>query len=141
MRGRPPGRTPVRHRRSSRAPAATREAKGKVAPSAQPYLDAIDRLLREHAVERQRLAQVEMQRVAKVEKASRALHLTKPALKLNQKQVAATPSRSFAQHQIDFRESGALGKFACHVLHNIVYTVVFSQLQNRPAAKTNFCIE
>jgi RepB DNA-primase from phage plasmid len=51
-----------------------RETTGNVAPSAQPYLDAVDRLLREHAAERQRLAQVDEQRAAQVEKAMRAPH-------------------------------------------------------------------
>jgi hypothetical protein len=50
------------------------DATGKVAPSAQPYLDAIDRLLREHAYKKQQLAHVEKQRVAQVEKAIRATH-------------------------------------------------------------------
>lgn len=43
-----------------------REATGKVAPSARAYLDAIDRLLRGHAVGRQRTAQFERERLDQV---------------------------------------------------------------------------
>lgn len=57
-----------------------RETTGKVAPAARPYLDAIDRLVREHAAEmqllaqaaeRQRFIQIQRQQLVKVEKATR----------------------------------------------------------------------
>jgi hypothetical protein len=45
-----------------------REMPGKVALAAGPYLDAIDRLLCEHAAERRRLAQVERERLIQAER-------------------------------------------------------------------------
>ena len=45
-----------------------REATGNVAPAARPYLEAIDRLIREHGAERQRLAQVEREQLIQVER-------------------------------------------------------------------------
>jgi hypothetical protein len=45
-----------------------REATGRVAPFARPYLEAIERLVREHAIERQRLAQVERERLIQIER-------------------------------------------------------------------------
>jgi RepB DNA-primase from phage plasmid len=56
------------------------DSRRKVAAAAQPYLDALDRPVREHAAERQRLAQVgrerliqlERQELVKVEKTTRA---------------------------------------------------------------------
>jgi hypothetical protein len=45
-----------------------REATGKVAPFGRPYLEAIERLIREHAAERQRLAQVERERLLQFER-------------------------------------------------------------------------
>lgn len=45
-----------------------RESTGKVALAARPYLDAMERLIREHAAERQRLAQVESERLIQLER-------------------------------------------------------------------------
>jgi hypothetical protein len=45
-----------------------RETTGIVAPAARSYLDAMERLIREHAAERQRLAQVERERLLQVER-------------------------------------------------------------------------
>lgn len=45
-----------------------RQATGKVAPAARAYLDVIERLLREHSAERERLIQAERERMVQVEK-------------------------------------------------------------------------